>query len=97
MGSPNADGNPMKVVMPATEHVSNLKSVEDALIFSEIKGKRDWIELLTAVFSEEYHDPKHLQQVIKVSVERISRNYVPTKVMALYREELRLNTSYALK
>lgn len=93
-GSPGLIGNGLlDIELPRGETIDNLTEIEGALIFSQIPGKRNWEELFTELFKDEYPDPKDLQKVVGGLIRR-TRNECPSlpeKVMDLYRSDCRLN------
>ena len=84
--------------MPPTELVEDLRAVEQALIFEQVAGKRNWEELLRTHLADYYAgNPEDLERAIAVSLSRIQNSYVPTCLMEVYREEQRFNQYAACK
>lgn len=92
MGSPGSDGNTTSVRMPATQYVADIRAVEQELIYERIPGKRNWEEVLRAIFTEEYADhPEllgHMDQMVAASMKRIEKGYMPICVVKRYHENL---------
>jgi hypothetical protein len=94
-----ADGNTMKIAIPPTEPVPNLKDVEEALLFSQIPGKKDWPDFFRSTLREDYPNERDLLVVVKKCCDFVSDEfpYLPTKVMDIYRAEQAFNSMAACK
>ncbi len=93
-GSPGLVGYGLQEVeYPPGERVDNLKKIEDAFIFSQIAGKRNWEEFFETFFSEDYPNPDDLAKVVKELVRRVKYDFpsLPRKVMERYRQDQHLN------
>jgi hypothetical protein len=97
-GNVGADGMTCGVQMLNTERVPNVKEVEDALIFSEIDGRRSWEQVLRGIIAEVYkYKGTQLDQMVHLSLLALKNNRVPICVMDRYRYDQRFNSIAALK
>lgn len=93
------NGLPTAISFPPTVLVTDLKAIEQALLFSGIPGKRTWKEYFETFFCEDYRDKKDLDAVVKKCMERLEGEFpfLPLEIVELYHNDERYNSLAACK